>query len=614
MRRTVRVPLHMLLAFLSQACQRKDPTAPPLSADAAGAANRAPAQLAFTVQPPEGVAANGAISPALQVSVTDASGDVGRRAGYVRVEIGSSPTPGATLSGTTRVKVQHGVATFTDLRIDQPGRGYTLRARRGDVSGVSAAFAVVGPATQVAFVTSPPAAVEGATPLAPAVRVAIQDALGSTVPGATTPVTLALAANPRGSTLAGTTTVSAVGGIATFGDLSVDRPGSGYTLAAAAPALVGATSAPFGVRLTFTAVTVGADHTCAVTVSGAGYCWGDNFFGQLGDGTRTQRTAPVLIAGGLRFAAVDAGSWHTCGVTTVGAAYCWGYNAFGQLGEGSTVQQLTPVAVVGGLTFSTLSAGHLHTCGITTDGTAYCWGDNDVDQVGDGTTIASRTSPVSVAGGLHVSVISAGWGHTCVVTEDAAANCWGDNRFGQLGLGDGSGVYRTAIPVAVAGGVPFRAVSAGDSHTCGVSTDNTTYCWGWNTGQLGDGTHVNRASPTPVAGGFSFATVEAGGRVDPQTREVAYSCGVTTNHQALCWGNDTNGRLGDGNGGDTSTPVPVVGGLSFFSVSPWFRHTCGVTPDGAAYCWGDNSSGALGNGTTASSSSPTRVAPMELTP
>jgi len=95
MRRTVRVSLHMLLAFLSQACQRKDPTAPPLSADAVGEANRAPAQLAFTVQPPVGVAANGAISPALQVSVTDASGDVGRRAGYVRVEIGSSPATGA---------------------------------------------------------------------------------------------------------------------------------------------------------------------------------------------------------------------------------------------------------------------------------------------------------------------------------------------------------------------------------------------------------------------------------------------------------------------------------------------------------------------------------------
>ena len=153
-------------------------------------------------------------------------------------------------------------------------------------------FAVVGPATQLAFVTSPPAMVEGATPIAPAVRVAVQDALGSTVPGATTPVTLALAANPSGAMLGGTTTVSAVDGIATLSDLSIDRPGSGYTLAAAAPALGGATSAQFAVRLTFTGVTVGVDHTCGVTTSGAGYCWGDNFFGQMGDGTRTARSGP----------------------------------------------------------------------------------------------------------------------------------------------------------------------------------------------------------------------------------------------------------------------------------------------------------------------------------
>ena len=109
-------------------------------------------------------------------------------------------------------------------------------------------------------------------------------------------------------------------------------------------------------------------------------------------------------------------------------------------------------------------------------------------------------------------------------------------------------------------------------------------------------------------------TVEAGGRIDPQTREIAYSCGVATSQEALCWGNDAAGRLGNGTENDTNTPVAVVGGLRFVAVSPWFRHTCGLTRDGAAYCWGDNSTGALGNGTMVSSSAPTQVAPLPLTP
>jgi alpha-tubulin suppressor-like RCC1 family protein len=614
MRRTFFIiSLLVSLGLLPQACRHEDPTAPSLAADAAAESRRISRQLMFTVQPPLGVAANAAISPALQVTVTDASGDVVSGSGYLQIEIGASPSGDATLSGTTRVKVVDGVATFTDLRIDQPGRGYTLRVRRGAASSESNPFAVVGPATQLAFVTSPPTDVEGATPVGPAVRVAIQDALGSTVPGATTPVTLRLASNPTGATLAGTSTVSAVDGIATFSDLSIDRSGS-YTFSAAAASLPAATSAPFAVHLTFTTVTVGVDHTCGVTTSRAAYCWGDNFFGQLGDGTRTRRTDPVLVAAGMRFASVDAGSWHTCGLTADGVAYCWGFNAFGQLGDGSTTQRMSPAAVLAGVAFTAISAGHLHTCAIATGGAAYCWGDNDVDQLGDGTTVATRSSPAAVAGGLHVSAISAGWGHSCVVTTNAAAYCWGDNTFGQLGVGDQSIVARTPLPVAVAGGLSFRAVSAGDSHSCGVTTDNTANCWGENTGQLGDGTRLSRSSPAPVDGGFSFTAVEAGGRFDPQTREVAYSCGVTTSQDAFCWGNDVSGRLGDGTAGDSNTPVPVLGGLRFVAVSPWFRHTCGLTPDGAAYCWGDNSNGALGNGTTVSTSTPTQVAPRQLTP
>ena len=177
-------------------------------------------------------------------------------------------------------------------------------------------------ATKLAFTVQPTNAA-GAQPITPAVQVAVQDAVGNTVPAATNAVTVTLASNPSGGTLGGTMTVSASQGIATFADLRIDQPGSGYTFGASAAGLSGATSTPFAVTLTFAAVTTGDAHTCGVTAGGAAYCWGFNSSGQLGDGTTTNRLSPMLVKApaGVSFAAVTAGRLHTCGVTAAGTAY-----------------------------------------------------------------------------------------------------------------------------------------------------------------------------------------------------------------------------------------------------------------------------------------------------
>jgi alpha-tubulin suppressor-like RCC1 family protein len=141
-------------------------------------------------------------------------------------------------------------------------------------------------------------------------------------------------------------------------------------------------------------MAAGHDHTCAISTAGTTLCWGLNQDGQLGDGTRTQRTAPVGVSDG--FVALTARVRHTCGLTVAGSAFCWGDNTFGQLGDGSRSDRLAPVAVSGGLTFAYLKAGDLFTCGITSAGGAYCWGDNEYGQLGDGTTAASSV-PVKVA-------------------------------------------------------------------------------------------------------------------------------------------------------------------------------------------------------------------------
>jgi alpha-tubulin suppressor-like RCC1 family protein len=475
------------------------------------------------------------------------------------------------------------------------------------------ALATSGPPAQLSFATEPPTSVEGAAAISPPVQVVIEDSLGTTDSAAVDTVTLAFATNPSGATLLGTTRVTAVGGVATFSDLRVDRPGTGYTLAATAPGLAGATSSAFAVRLTFVAVSAGLQHTCGVTVSGAAYCWGYNGFGQLGDGTTTSETAPVLVAGGLTFTTVSVGgglpflfpSRHTCGVTTSGAAYCWGNNSQGQLGDGTTTSRVAPVPVSGGLSFTRVAGGTGHTCGVTTTDVAYCWGWNYEGQLGDGTT-ASRATPAPVIGGLSFTEIDGGAAHSCGVTTTGAGSCWGLNDDGELG--DGT-VLSRASPDSVLGVSNFAAIDAGVYHTCGVTTSGTAYCWGWNGfGQLGNGTSGNALEQhsvgsrqpvaTPVSGGLTFSGVSAG---------YTHSCGVTSGGVAYCWGNNAWGQFGNGTTTSDSVPVPVAAGLTFTAVSAGYYYTCGVTPSGAAYCWGYNANGQLGNGTNTNSLSPMPV-------
>src|SRR5438128_2633769 len=269
-----------------------------------------------------------------------------------------------------------------------------------------------GAATKLAF-TGQPTNVAAAQPITPAVQVAVQDAVGNRVPGATDAVTVTLGSNPSGGTLGGTMTVSASQGIATFADLRIDRPGSGYTLLASAAGLSGATSTPFAVTLTFAAVTASGLHTCGLTiVTGAAYCWGANGSGQLGDGTKTHQLTPVLAQtpAGVTVAAVTAGAAHTCGVTAAGAAYCWGDNGFGQLGDGTTTSQSSPVLVQAppGVSFAAVTGGVAHTCGVTAAGIAYCWGRNLEGQLGDGTTTTNRLTPVLVQAPAGVSFPAVG--------------------------------------------------------------------------------------------------------------------------------------------------------------------------------------------------------------
>jgi hypothetical protein len=232
-----------------------------------------------------------------------------------------------------------------------------------------------------------------------------------------------------------------------------------------------------------------------------------------------------------------------------GTAKCWGENTFGQLGDGATTGRSTPVDVVGLVGATALTSGVRHTCALMPGGTAKCWGDNAEGQLGDGTITGGRTAPVDVVGLVGATTLTAGSRHTCALMPGGTAKCWGENRNHELGAN--SNIIHSSTPLDVVNLVGATTLTAGGGHTCALMPGGTATCWGYNfSGQLGDGTTKSRGTKGRVVGLVGATELALRGN---------NTCALMPGGTVKCWGLNYYGQLGDGTTKDRWTPVDVIG-------------------------------------------------------
>jgi alpha-tubulin suppressor-like RCC1 family protein len=408
---------------------------------------------------------------------------------------------------------------------------------------------------------------------------------------------------------------------------------------------------PIGMSRDVADVSAGFDHTCAVKTDGSLWCWGGNDRGQLGDGTNVGKVIPKRIfASGVK--KVSAGAKYTCAIKNDSSLWCWGENNTGQLGLGIiggyyTIPQFITDDVIKVSTTSGLSWGAGHTCAVKSDGSIFCWGNNSYGQLGNGSfgnNIPSPSSDIYLDAFYNrltdIYYVSVGNSHTCAVDNKNQIWCWGNNYYGQLGIGKDYNYYQTyyRFPRQVTSVVKVKGVSVGYSSTCVIKQDNSLWCWGGNdSGQLGDGTFIARTFPHmkitdnvlqisanlyntcaiisdnslwcwgsnwygQLGLGFSGGNINTPQKVMEEVASVSvgenHTCSMKQDNSPLCWGNNWGGQIGDGTNIQRVSPYPVKISDIVISVSSGYEHTCALMSDRSLWCWGRNSEGQLGSGSS----------------
>ena len=317
------------------------------------------------------------------------------------------------------------------------------------------------------------------------------------------------------------------------------------------------------------------------------------------------KVSDINFKSGNKLVSISAGHRFVCVIDNEGNPYCWGENSEGQLGKGDFYYESSfPVTVSKITGFSIVSAGYSHTCGIS-DGIVYCWGDNYFGQLGNGASgvqdcpednkeCENKDTPQKIGVNNNWEHVSSGGLHTCGISEGELF-CWGQNQLGQLGTGDEEIKFE---PEKIGERDDWVIVSSGGSHNCGIAGDEL-FCWGRNFhGQLGDGTRIDRFSPVPV----DVSGVLKNKKITSISSGYSHTCVIDSDGKVYCWGRNNWRQLGEGSYSSSSIPVAVddkgvLKNKKIISISSGSYHTCAVDKEGKAYCWGINNDGELGDGT-----------------
>ena len=347
------------------------------------------------------------------------------------------------------------------------------------------------------------------------------------------------------------------------------------------------------------AVAGGGDHSLALKSDGTVWSWGYGVSGQLGIGIATSnQQTPVQVPALNGVVAIAAGFEHSVALKSDGTVWAWGYNAYGQLGDGTITQRPSPVlsiGLTGGGGASAVSAAGHHSMVLKTDGTVWAFGWNIYGLIGDGGAAADRRTPVQVSGLTGVVAIAAGFYHSMALRSDGMVWAWGQDYYGALG--DGLETDRS-IPVQTRGLTGVVAIAAGEWHSMALRGDGTVWGWGRNDyGQVGDGSitpvpgAIQKSTPSQVSGLTAVVAISGGG----QQNAAQKSDGTV-----WTWGHNVFGEIGDGTTTQRITPVPV-GGLvlaGFTGIAAGSRHSLALKSDGTVWAWGQNDMGQIGDGTT----------------
>lgn len=372
-------------------------------------------------------------------------------------------------------------------------------------------------------------------------------------------------------------------------------------------------------------ISAGSNHTCALRVDRTVSCWGANELGQLGNGStgifRSESSPmPQQTAGISDADRIAAGGDNSCALHLTGAVSCWGNNNEGQLGNGQIASASTASQKVADINDATsVAAGTSFTCALRQNASISCWGKNSSGELGIGQTtyeIASSQVPVEVDGITDARAVDLGWSHACALHSDGSISCWGENEDGQLG---NSQTAQSHMPLEVEGISDAVSVSTGPFHTCAVRQNGSISCWGLNSiGQLGNGlTDDSGPSQAPVGGtavhkSASLRSVQLSrftsviGIADASSVAAGggHTCALHQNGIVSCWGNNESGQLGNGRSRlgwnalaqFSAVPVQVEGITDAIAVDAGAGFSCALHETGSVSCWGDNEFGELGNG------------------